>query len=61
MLTVFIVLLAISIHAAREGGDRRATVNPAGFDISIHAAREGGDWDFFSIHTYRDNFNPRRP
>ena len=52
----------ISIHAAREGGDKRyilgATQNP----ISIHAAREGGDAvpdvnvnaSFISIHAARE-------
>ena len=35
--------IAISIHAAREGGDtfRGYILRPR--DISIHAAREGGD------------------
>ena len=35
--------LAISIHAAREGGDSPACNAHAGTYISIHAAREGGD------------------
>ena len=34
---------AISIHAAREGGDPEGTVNLKTKIISIHAAREGGD------------------
>ena len=34
----------ISIHAAREGGDRvLAFLNAIQAEISIHAAREGGD------------------
>ena len=36
---------AISIHAAREGGDYLHDVESANYDISIHAAREGGDAD----------------
>ena len=34
---------AISIHAAREGGDEVAKYGAAVAVISIHAAREGGD------------------
>ena len=34
---------AISIHAAREGGDDRRRVRRYRAAISIHAAREGGD------------------
>ena len=38
-----LIQLAISIHAAREGGDR-FYMTPSEFEkISIHAAREGGD------------------
>ena len=33
----------ISIHAAREGGDRYCYSAGGGSCISIHAAREGGD------------------
>ena len=33
----------ISIHAAREGGDKAGGVVEWGALISIHAAREGGD------------------
>ena len=34
----------ISIHAPREGGDRRSSPFPLSeFVISIHAPREGGD------------------
>ena len=33
----------ISIHAAREGGDRQICVIAGYLGISIHAAREGGD------------------
>ena len=34
---------AISIHAAREGGDIELLALSKMLDISIHAAREGGD------------------
>ena len=34
---------AISIHAAREGGDKRQHIDCYDLIISIHAAREGGD------------------
>ena len=33
----------VSIHAAREGGDRIDSVEKQQFLVSIHAAREGGD------------------
>ena len=33
----------ISIHAAREGGDKLADIDKNSVSISIHAAREGGD------------------
>ena len=36
-------LHAISIHAAREGGDRGQFISSYDGEISIHAAREGGD------------------
>ena len=52
----------ISIHAAREGGDRKKSNNTANNSISIHAAREGGDVQdnckqdraFISIHAARE-------
>ena len=53
----------ISIHAAREGGDRiRFILRQSGLPISIHAAREGGDrlWALYpqarriSIHAARE-------
>ena len=34
---------AISIHAAREGGDKSLDGSGVNAYISIHAAREGGD------------------
>ena len=37
------LLLGISIHAAREGGDVGGIAVVGGVAISIHAAREGGD------------------
>ena len=33
----------ISIHAAREGGDKNILEKYLALQISIHAAREGGD------------------
>ena len=43
------VTYAISIHAAREGGDQRAHDFVKLRLISIHAAREGGDLAFCNI------------
>ena len=34
---------SISIHAAREGGDKKGVLSLGETIISIHAAREGGD------------------
>ena len=40
----------ISIHAAREGGDRHHFARKRnGCSISIHAAREGGDTAKYSL------------
>ena len=36
-------IMAISIHAAREGGDEWTADDTGVTKISIHAAREGGD------------------
>ena len=36
-------IMAISIHAAREGGDSGVCALTGFYRISIHAAREGGD------------------
>ena len=52
---------AISIHAAREGGDHHIVPLMADFNISIHAAREGGDQLSISFGIRAGNFNPRRP
>ena len=52
---------AISIHAAREGGDHHIVPLMADFNISIHAAREGGDFFYFTPLCVVYNFNPRRP
>ena len=57
-----LIQLAISIHAAREGGDGLGCGQRAGVQISIHAAREGGDvspprdWSklAISIHAARE-------
>ena len=38
----------ISIHAAREGGDRQQGLKLPDSMISIHAAREGGDYGIVS-------------
>ena len=61
MRELTVPLLKISIHAAREGGDR----TPIGVVhmriISIHAAREGGDLQSFAAETHGFYFNPRRP
>ena len=51
----------ISIHAAREGGDRSAVDDLGRILISIHAAREGGDISQEPNAASRTNFNPRRP
>ena len=56
----------ISIHAAREGGDRIPGRKNRLIGISIHAAREGGDAPSFvlianyviSIHAAREGGDP---
>ena len=57
----------ISIHAAREGGDRQDSVFLRLHCISIHAAREGGDpcihdiisvFFTISIHAAREGGDP---
>ena len=40
---------AVSIHAAREGGDDGALYCGTAIEISIHAAREGGDLAAFRL------------
>ena len=53
---------AISIHAAREGGDCFGVLDtPTPEDISIHAAREGGDPVMIALYNDVFDFNPRRP
>ena len=54
-------LHAISIHAAREGGDGRDVREIPAKGISIHAAREGGDAPKTAATGKREHFNPRRP
>ena len=54
-------LQAISIHAAREGGDYSAQYLVDQMRISIHAAREGGDGVLYSMPSPLVYFNPRRP
>ena len=51
----------ISIHAAREGGDRVKVLAERFADISIHAAREGGDYIVADVDDTDRDFNPRRP
>ena len=61
MFFCFSVAGAISIHAAREGGDYNLH-DVAWFKmISIHAAREGGDYNPSSRMLHLKYFNPRRP
>ena len=56
----------ISIHAAREGGDRSQRAGVQESKISIHAAREGGDTAIssmdlvssISIHAAREGGDP---
>ena len=44
-------LVAISIHAPREGGDDDSGVVAAITNlISIHAPREGGDAEIVAVH-----------
>ena len=51
----------ISIHAAREGGDKLAFIKSSILTISIHAAREGGDYNEKMFFKVVSHFNPRRP
>ena len=60
-LTVDDVDCYISIHAAREGGDRDETLKDYFRQISIHAAREGGDATTAAKLLPKRYFNPRRP
>ena len=56
------IVVGISIHAAREGGDFRVREYYAFPDeISIHADREGGDGAQGTTRKAKHNFNPRRP
>ena len=55
------LLLGISIHAAREGGDEYKYYVIGGQYISIHAAREGGDLFIVCVVGIVLYFNPRRP
>ena len=56
-----LVLAHISIHAAREGGDKIRFNQRHRQYISIHAAREGGDADVSRPTASASYFNPRRP
>ena len=42
-MCLYTAITAISIHAAREGGDLNSSTIALNVAISIHAAREGGD------------------
>ena len=54
--------MSISIHAPREGSDRRERAGlRRGPDISIHAPREGSDSTTKSAAVAARNFNPRSP
>ena len=55
------IILNISIHAAREGGDPVRAAGKKNRGISIHAAREGGDRRTAADYTSNRYFNPRRP
>ena len=55
------VLMGISIHAPREGGDLGQQEQGAVAHISIHAPREGGDADGQPLVLHREHFNPRPP
>ena len=54
---LFSTVILISIHAAREGGDKANQHRINKIEISIHAAREGGDspflWRSFTATTFQ--------
>ena len=52
---------SISIHAAREGGDRCVCPVIIQNEISIHAAREGGDFCAFSTFASISAFQSTPP
>ena len=52
---------AISIHAAREGGDVRNAAFFKFVGISIHAAREGGDSDVYNYTGLSATFQSTPP
>ena len=60
VLNYYIVIM-ISIHAAREGGDPEVRIADHIGKISIHAAREGGDCVGIKLLYCYYDFNPRRP
>ena len=59
--TVYLVYPAISIHAPREGCDKRAVCLHSLAPISIHAPREGCDRKAFKSISKAKHFNPRTP
>ena len=52
---------AISIHAPREGGDRRHPWPPLFHGISIHAPREGGDFSCINHSKHKPKFQSTPP
>ena len=54
-------VLAISIHAPREGSDRRRRCHLPFLRISIHAPREGSDQPKSQAQIPAIDFNPRSP
>ena len=53
--------IVISIHAAREGGDKHVKPQPKQPGISIHAAREGGDYTTHITKFYAVTFQSAPP
>ena len=54
-------IYAISIHAAREGGDGYILLCGLGILVSIHAAREGGDARCLCSHVRKTEFQSTPP
>ena len=54
-------IMAISIHAAREGGDSFIAEMTELWYISIHAAREGGDAGRFPYRAHDAEFQSTPP
>ena len=56
-----LLLLSISIHVPREGGDNSAKESIKSAIISIHVPREGGDSRRPSQGRHEQHFNPHPP